>query len=86
MNPLRKDPRGGKNIPQLFANIEEILGMNSVLLKQLTEKIESWHNDTTEIGDIFQNIVTTPEIPISINFFRDHTLNLIIQNIQKIIV
>lgn len=40
----------------IFSEIEVILGYNTLLLKQLTERMESWKEETT-IGDIFVKMV-----------------------------
>jgi hypothetical protein len=45
-----------KNIPKIFANIEEIHGINTRFLMDLEEKINKWAENQT-IGPVFLKMV-----------------------------
>jgi len=55
-HPLKKEPRTGKNVEEIFNNIEQVLQINQVLLKSLEEKVQNWDTDTTIISSVFLEV------------------------------
>ena len=57
MIKLKQDCRITSNVDDLFANVEDLVKINGILLKNLELKLNKWNNETTTIGQVFLDVV-----------------------------
>jgi hypothetical protein len=90
MTPLRKESRliSSKNIDEIFGNIEQIATINRSLLERLQEKMKSFDDETTTVGELFIEMVICFSNVLFLQtdmFCRLPPFDLIIQLIGKVI-